>query len=239
MRPIGENSTKPSNGLNSRPAVVCDFDDTTVLENVAQMLLQEFGGDGWREYQRQNTNHRMSLMRYQELAFSTVTASREAMKALVKERVTLRPHFRSLFEYCRKQNVPLAIASMGLDFYVEALLEREEMESIPFYTVDTQFSPQGINFGYRYTWEQCWQPGNCKCRAIEEYRKKGHSILFAGDGKSDICPATKKSDMVFARRYLEEHFQEQGLSYTQLTDFSPIVNALRAIDYANGGTDLR
>ncbi len=211
---------------NGRPAVVCDFDNTVVIENVAEILLTEFGGEGWRDHQQRNIQQRISLKEYQELAFSTVKAGRETMKALVKERATLRPHFKTLYEYCRAKHVPLAIASMGLDFYVEALLEREGMESIPYFAADTEFTPQGINFGYRYTWEGCWQPGNCKCLALERYRRQGHTIFFAGDGKSDICPA-QKSDLVFAHRHLKEHYQGNNLPFVELTDFSKVLDAVR------------
>ena len=214
---------------NKGPAVICDFDDTTVLENVAELLLREFGGEGWQEYQRQNIRHRMTLKEYQERAFQTVKVGRETMKDFVKERATLRPHFKALFEHCRKNNIPLAIATMGLDFYVEALLEREGMESVECYAADTEFTDEGIRYEYPYASKDCWQPGNCKCAVLERYRKKGHSvILFAGDGKTDICPADR-SDLVFARRYLEEHREEKGLPYEKLNDFSKMVRALEKL----------
>jgi len=214
------------------PAVICDFDDTTAIENVAELLLTEFGGQNWLDFRRQHSRRLITLKEYQERAFLTISAGREEMKALVKERVNLRPHFKSLFEYCKEANIPLAIASMGLDFYVEALLEREGMESIPSFTADTQFTSTGMSFGYRYTWDGCWQPGNCKCRVLQMYRDQGHSIFFAGDGKSDICPAGR-SDVVFARRYLEDHYRGAGLPYIPLTDFSPLLNALQS---ANGSS---
>ena len=209
------------------PAVVCDFDDTTVLENVAEMLLKEFGGEGWKEYQRLNVRHKMTLKEYQERAFQTVKVGREAMKDHVKENATLRPHFKALYEYCVENGIPLAIATMGLDFYVEALLEREGMESVECYAADTEFTEEGIRYEYPYASEECWQPGTCKCAVLERYRKMGHSvILFAGDGKTDICPADR-SDVVFARRYLEEHREEKGLPFVRLTDFEGMVRMLR------------
>ena len=211
------------------PAVICDFDDTTVLENVAEMLLKEFGGEGWREYQRLNVKHRMTLKEYQERAFQTVKVGREEMKNHVKENATLRPHFKAVYEHCRKHGIPLAIATMGLDFYVEALLEREGMESVESYAAETEFTDDGIRYEYPYASKDCWQPGNCKCAVIERYRKKGHStILFAGDGKTDICPADR-SDVVFARRYLEEHREEKGLPFVSLTDFSDMVSRLKEL----------
>ncbi|SVE50383.1 uncharacterized protein METZ01_LOCUS503237, partial [marine metagenome] len=84
---------------------------------VAQIILEGFGGPGWREYQRQNSMHLISLKEYQELAFSTVKVGRQAMKTLVKEKATLRPKFKALYQYCADNDIPLAIASMGLDFY--------------------------------------------------------------------------------------------------------------------------
>lgn len=233
MRPTEKNFSKANKG----PAVVCDFDDTTVLENVAEMLLKEFGGEGWEEYQRQNVQHRMSLKEYQERAFQTVKVGREAMKDHVKENATLRPHFKALYEYCRKNDIPLAIATMGLDFYVEALLEREGMESVECYAADTEFTEEGIRYEYRYASKDCWQPGNCKCMVLERYREKGHSvILFAGDGKTDICPADR-SDFVFARRFLEEHREEQGQPFVKLTDFSGMVRRLKELNGEGGESD--
>ena len=229
MKDTGRNYRSP----RINPAVICDFDDATALENVAELLLNEFGGDGWKLFREQNSRRAITLKEYQERAFRTIKVSKNEMKNLVKARATLRPKFKELFDYCHKNNIPLVIASMGLDFYVEALLEREGMESISHYTVDTEFTDDGIVFGYRYTWEGCWQPGNCKCRVLEEYKRKGHCILFAGDGNSDICPA-QKSDVVFAHRFLEKHCKQENLPYIYLNDFSKIIDYLEALKTSEG-----
>ena len=135
------------------PAVICDFDDTTAIENVAELLLREFGGQNWLNFKEQHGRRLINLKDYQELAFLTISAGRDEMKDLVKKSVHLRPQFKLLFEYCRDSQIPLAIASMGLDFYIEALLEREDMESIPVFAADTQFTSTGLKFGYKYTWD--------------------------------------------------------------------------------------
>lgn len=224
MKGTERSSKKP----NKYPVVVCDFDDTTVVENVAELLLLEFGDGKWLDYRRQHSMQLISLKDYQELAFSTVKVSRDMMKSAVTERVTLRPHFKALFNYCRDTKVPLVIASMGLDFYIEAVLEREDMTSIPYFAVDTKFTSSGINFDYRFPWDGCWQSGNCKCRVLEQYRRQNYPILFAGDGKSDICPASK-ADLVFAHRHLAQHRQRNGLTYTELTDFSPVLESVKRL----------
>ncbi|MFH1085099.1 MAG: hypothetical protein V1772_04995, partial [Chloroflexota bacterium] len=68
-------------------AVLCDYDDTTALENVAELLLERFGHDGWRDLRQQFRAGHISLREYQERAFANVTATRTDMMALVQERV--------------------------------------------------------------------------------------------------------------------------------------------------------
>ena len=204
------------------PAVICDFDDTTMLENVAEIILKEFGGNEWEVYRKQHSLKMIGLKEYQELAFKSVKADVTQMKAIVKQRATSRPYFKTLFDYCESHDIPLAIATLGLDFYVEAVLEREGMETLQHYSATTKFIGNQMQFSYPYASERCWQTGNCKCAVIQKYRSLGYSILFAGDGNSDICPADK-ADTVFAHRFLEQNYQSRGLSYIPLTDFAQVL----------------
>ncbi len=129
-------------------AVLCDFDDTTAVENVAELVMRRFGGDGWHDLREEFRSGHFPLREYQEAAFSTVRAGRDEMMALVQEKATLRPRFKDLHAYCRQHDIPLAIVSNGLDFYVQALLEREGLADVPFYTVQTRFSGNGMEFAY-------------------------------------------------------------------------------------------
>ena len=71
-------------------AVICDFDDTTMLENVAEIILKEFGGNEWEVYRKQHSLKMIGLKEYQELAFKSVKADVTQMKSIVKQLATLR-----------------------------------------------------------------------------------------------------------------------------------------------------
>ena len=89
------------------PAVICDFDDTTAVENVAELLLDRFSEDTtWRELRRQARERTISLKEYQEQAFNRAGASVDEMKAEVRARATLRPHFKELWRYCNAREIP-------------------------------------------------------------------------------------------------------------------------------------
>ncbi len=225
------------------PAVLCDFDDTTAVENVAELLLARFSQDSaWKELQQQSRENRIGLKEYQERAFGGTRASREEMQALVKAQATLRPHFKELWSYCRTRSIPLGIVTVGLDFYVDALLEREGLEDVPRYAVKTGFTPQGITYEYLHTWdgsggspqEVCSRWGNCKCSVLGKYRRMGHPIFYVGDGRSDYCPASV-ADRVFARSHLARLCDEKGMSYTEFRDFRDVMQGLDDWTAQRGG----
>jgi 2,3-diketo-5-methylthio-1-phosphopentane phosphatase len=247
MSSTGQNSAgaSASRWAGKPPAVLCDFDDTTAEENVASLLLSRFSDNGtWERLRQAHRERQIGLKEYQERAFRTVTAGRDAMQAHVKEKATLRPYFKDLWGYCRSRSVPLAIVTVGLDFYVEALLEREGLQEVPRYAVQTEFTPQGIIYNYPHPWEssggsseeQCGLFGNCKCRALMEHRRRGHTILYVGDGRSDFCPASI-ADQVFAHGPLTELMDERRMPYTPFRDFRDMLDALRAMERPREGTD--
>ncbi len=222
-------TAKASARANNKPAVLCDFDDTAAAQNVAEMLLEHFGDGQWQELRSKFRKGLLTLKEYQELSFAGVTATREVMKALVKDKASLRPYFKELQAYCHAHQIPLAIVSHGLDFYIKALLEKEGQEGVPAFSVGTQYTNGGITFKYQYTWDGCYQPGNCKCAILRRYKQRGHTILYAGDGSSDYCPATKEADLVFARSYLAQRCREEQVPFVEFEDFRKVLEEVERI----------
>ena len=243
-------NTRTSPNQGNRPtAVLCDFDDTTAVENVAEILLQHFSQhDDWQRLRLSFREKKISFREYQEQAFTALRATRDAMTDLVKEKATLRPYFKQLWEYCRSKEIPLAIVSAGLDFYVDALLEREGLEDVPRYTVRTNFTHGGIAFEYPNQWdgsgastyEACREWGNCKCTVLSRYRKTNRDILYVGDGRSDYCPASI-ADYVIARSLLADLCRETGTPYSEFHDFRDVVSHLEngpQRDHQNGAESV-
>jgi 2-hydroxy-3-keto-5-methylthiopentenyl-1-phosphate phosphatase len=226
------------------PAVLCDFDDTTAVENVAQLLLEHFcPKDMWQQLRSESQANVITFREYQEGTFSATSAGKEAMKALVKARATLRPHFKELWQYCRSRDIPMAIVTVGLDFYVDALLEREGLKELPRFAVKTSFTSDGIVYEYPHGWDgsgaasqqECSRWGNCKCSVLGKYRRMGHSIFYVGDGRSDFCAASI-ADRVFAREPLAQLCRDNGVAYTEFHDFGDVITELRgAHSLVDGG----
>ena len=214
--------------------ILCDFDDTAADRNVEKLLLDAFPegpftdtNPRWRDLHWQYLNAEITLAKHQESAFAGLPASRERQANYAKANASLRPGFRKLAGYCAANGVELAIVSHGLDFYVQALPEKADLEHIPVFAVETGDSLLGETmFTYRVSQDECpWAPGSCECYILEEYRERGHKVLYAGDGLSNTCPA-KKADFVFTRDELLSFCQAHDLPHRELTDFNVILEYL-------------
>ena len=211
-----------------RPAVLTDFDDTAAVQNVAEMLLLEFGGPTWQDVRRRFRDGQLTLNQYQEITFRDIQAEPRVMQDYVKKNASLRPYFKEMWGYCRENQVPLAVVSQGLDFYIEALLEKEGCGAVPVHAVNTRFDAQGINYEYRYTVPGKEHLGNSKGVVVDSYRDRGHYIVYVGDGMSDF-EAAARADLVFAHRVLADECQRQEIPFRPFTDFGGVLQAVKEL----------
>ena len=214
------------------PAFLTDFDDTAAVQNVAELLLNRFGDTTWTQVRQQFRDGQINLKEYQELTFRNIRADRSAMQHYVREYARLRPYFSELRSYCRSNNIPMAVVSQGLDFYISALLERDGFGDVPIYAVDTIFEHGRISYHYNHVYPGRERQGNSKALVVEQFQKQGYYVVFAGDGASDQ-EASQQADMVFAHRTLARFCDEQGIDYKPFTDFESILLTLREL-HLNG-----
>ena len=210
-----------------RVALLVDFDDTAAEQNVAETLLKEFGGDSWQAFREAFRNGTMNLRHYQEEAFNQIDATLEEMGGALAKLAWLRPGFQELNKYCQSNEIQLSIVTNGLEFYVDALLNEARLRSIPSYSIGVSGRPRNLRYSYPYATDACWEWGNCKCKVLDEHRNGGTRIVYAGDGRSDLC-AAKQADFVFARSTLLDYCRQLDLPHQEFNDFHEVVAAFTA-----------
>ena len=228
MRTTGENYENDSR----RPAVLVDFDDTAAEQNVAQMLLERFGDPNWQDVRERFRDGELTLTEYQEITFRNILADRSTMQDYVKRHANLRPYFKELWEHCHASDIPMAIVSQGLDFYIEALLDDALIDDrghaqLPVYAVNTQFTSQGISYTYEYARPGEEKQGNSKGLVVDQYRQSGHYVFYAGDGLSDF-EAASRVDLLFAHRTLAEECTRLNIPFRPFTDFQDMLLAVQS-----------
>ena len=210
--------------------ILSDFDNTVVHENVAQLLAEHFSSLDVEEYRQCYRNREISFKDYQEIIFSGVSASQMTLKEYAKEHANLRAGFIELVNYCRQQKIDFAIVTLGLDFYVDAVLEQYNLSDIPSFAVKTRFTSQGIEYDYPHSTPECASWGNCKCLTLMKYRHNGKKVAYIGDGLSDSCPAFK-SDVIFALGALANECEKRKKPYYPISTFFDVMDQLRNIEW--------
>ena len=214
------------------PAVLVDFDDTAAEQNVAALLLERFGDSTWEAVRDRFRAGELTLKEYQEITFRNIRADRAVMRDYVKEHANFRPFFKEVWGYCLSHGMPMAIVSQGLDFYIQALLEKEDLDQVPVYCVNTKFTLQGITYQYYYSQPGQERQGNSKGLVVDRYKARGHYIVYAGDGISDL-EAAPKADLLFAHRTLADECRRQNIPYRPFRDFQDMLLSLREL-HVNG-----
>ena len=201
--------------------VLIDFDDTITTTNVAHIVLSEFAEPNWPEIRQQFIRGEIPPEGYFETPFENISAEKSIQENHIKQHAEVRPGFTEFNKFCVKNDIAIAIVSRGLDYYIEAVLEKYQITNIPIFAVPTQFNGGKMKIISKYTDVNCNQWGICKCSVLQKYRESSDIIIYIGDGQNDLCPA-KKSNIIFARDALIRHCKQENIDFHRFSDFTSI-----------------
>ena len=206
-----------------------DFDGTITIEDVSFMLLDTFTGSAWRDVLREYTEGRIPVGEFNRRVFAHVTEDRETLLdcALNSGKVTVRPGFRELVEYCHKNDYRTAIISNGLRFYIEAIMAELGIDDMEIHAAENAFGPDGIRVRYVGPDGREIQVG-LKEAYTELYNREGFRVVYIGNGSSDIHPA-KIASKVFATDDLLVKCREDNIDYTPFTDFYDVLEGIKLL----------
>ena len=136
----------------------------------------------------------------------------------------MRPGFKDLVAYCRRQGHRLVIVSNGLDFYIKAILEDIGERDIEVFAARTRFHPDGIKVQYigpdgRYL------DSNFKKAYTDFFLREGYRITYIGNGMSDILPASQ-CHRIFATGDMLVRCRKLGLKCIPFAGFGEVIRGL-------------
>jgi 2-hydroxy-3-keto-5-methylthiopentenyl-1-phosphate phosphatase len=210
-------------------AVQCDFDGTITEEDVSFLLLDTFVGSQWREMWKDYVAGKIPVGTFNKKVFALVKADRRTLLDVVfsSDRVKIRPGLRELLDYCSQKGFKFIIVSNGLIFYIEAILENLGLDSIEVFAAQNQFSPDGMKVKYVGPDGSEMEVG-FKEAYTELLRKRGYSVVYVGNGVSDIY-SSRQAIKVFATGDLLQRCREEKLECTPFNDLNDVVWGLEAL----------
>lgn len=161
--------------------------------------------------------------------------------------IQLDPGFKSFYEWCQAENIPVIVISSGMKPIISALLTNligeDAMKNIEIVSNDVEINPNDES-----DWEIIYRDpesgfGHDKARSIKQYldshgytSKDNTPVLFyCGDGVSDLS-AAKETDLLFAKhgKDLIKYCIRESIPYTEFNDFQEILSKVQTIVKHNG-----
>ena len=208
----------------------CDFDGTITTEDVSFLILDAYGDKGWRRMFQDYKDGKISVGRFNTLAFATVREDRETLLELVRKKARLRPGFRELVAFCQGNNMEFAVVSNGLDFYIRAILQDIGIDNIKVFSATTRFAAEGVEARYIGPGGDIVED-SFKDTYLRLFQQEGYRVIYAGNGTSDARPA-QQAYHCFATGDLLAYFKKKGVNCTPFNDLNDIVDGLRSLKLA-------
>ena len=202
-------------------AVILDFDGTITMRDIGALLVGEFAhGDGWKRAEERYTRGQISLREVWRIEMHDLYESEhEAMRDRAVELAEIRPGFVELVQHCLAEGIPIEVASSGIRFYIDAVLDMAGVQGLHVAAPDIGFDSDGRGLvTFKNGVLDCDVTAMCKCERIWRQRRAGREVLFVGDGHSDMCSAAQ-ADHVAALGALAEHCEGDGIEFTPFEDF--------------------
>ncbi|MGZ3579234.1 MAG: MtnX-like HAD-IB family phosphatase [Syntrophales bacterium] len=206
-----------------RLLILCYFDGTVSTVDMGNEILNRFTDKGWEEIDRAYCAGEIgSRVAYMRVA-SLFTGSRSQMLEFVSGREKIDPHFLEFYRFCQSKGVDLKIVSDGLDFYIDAILKRNNLHDIEFFSNVTVFQDDNkLSIEFPRMNDKCEKCGTCKKDVLRDYRSNYDRVIYVGNGYSDVCPA-KDADLVFAKEVLYEKCRQDGTACVHYENFRDIL----------------
>lgn len=216
---MGSSSTLPA--LATKPKIIffTDYDGTVTQQDSNDFMTDNVGYGV--ELRRKGNRDVLEGTRHFRDAFQemmdSVSLPFDRCVELLSRNITLDPHFKEFFRFCRESNIPVVILSGGMRPIIKGMLRawlgEDEAETIQIVSNDVAVREGKASVdeegGWRIRFHDDSSFGHDKSLEIRPYAALPAAerpiLLYAGDGVSDLS-AAKETDLLFAKKGRGELF---------------------------------
>lgn len=210
-------------------SVVCDFDGTICQQDVMDTLLERFGGNHWEQLEADWLAGKLGSRDCMQGQVADLRMSQAQLDAHLGD-MRLDPDFAHFVALTRQLQMPLAIASDGLDYAIHTLLQRDGLQDLPV-AANCLHAGEALQQWWLSSPNQAsgCGSGTCKCARMGQMRSSLRpQVLLIGDGSSDFC-AAGNADFVFAKDKLATHCRHHDIAHARIENFADACHLLPAL----------
>ncbi len=215
--------------MTRKAALFIDFDGTICPVDISNTFFTRYASD----------DAQIAVQQWKQGLISSVECLRRELEAykgklsLLQEFARQQPideGFYRLRSICDEKGIDIFIVSDGLDYYINAFLERHGVSGT-VYTNTLTANGESWQLLFPFYNEECGRCANCKSSHVERERSKGKFIVYVGDGLSDKC-AARRADIIFAKGDLARYCDENQIRYHSFSTLDEVADYISSPEFA-------
>lgn len=212
------------NEINRNYKVFVDFDGTITKQDVYEHMFLKFGdADVAKRIIDRWISKEITSIDTCNLLCETVEDFNPGLFDEFLRTIEIEESFIKFVKFCEVNNIDLYVVSDGLDYYIDKLMIRENLNHLTVYSNHLSFDENGkLIPGFPYTDEECNLCANCKRNHILNHSSDEDITIYIGDGFSDSCPA-QYVDFIFAKRSLLKFCEANRISFYPFNNFDDVI----------------
>jgi 2-hydroxy-3-keto-5-methylthiopentenyl-1-phosphate phosphatase len=214
-------------------AILVDFDGTASLDDVSEVLLQEFADPGWPLYDELVDRSEMGLREAGRYQSGMLGGTKDEMLAFALDQCRLDPTFAPFVGWAEESALEITVVSDGFGFYIRPMLEAGGLAQLEVLTNELVVDGERPRLAHPHGHPECRGCGTCKMLAAVTARERVGPVAFVGEGQSDRYGALY-SDIVFAKKDLVRICRDDGVPFLPWETFDDVRQVLEHIDRLPG-----
>ncbi len=208
-----------------KPVLVFDFDNTLTEGDVLDDVIERFSpNDAWRAWEREWAEGRMSARECLKLQVENLRVTREMLFEHLSS-VRVDPAFARILEWARDRQVDTIIVSDSFEPLIRHILGNNAIEGVPVFANALAFDGDRLKPSFPHYDPAFPRSANAKAKHLAPY--SGCTIVFAGDGRSDL-DAALASDVVFAKDSLARDLEARGMAFRPFNRLGTVLEYLES-----------
>lgn len=208
-------------------ALLLDFDGTISEGDVGVALLERFArDDSWKIIDNDYVNGRVGSRMAYRVVEGLLEGTRDEWTRYVLDAFRLDTGLERLCSLAETQGWLLEVVSDGLGYYIDALLGRAGI-AVPVRS--NELLGGGHSGRPRivtpYVNPHCGRCGTCKTERVEALAAAGWTVVYVGDGFSDLC-AAPRAHVLFAKSVLARHCAEHAIPFEPFETLEDVARVL-------------
>jgi len=206
--------------------IACDFDGTITERDTLDLVVRRYAPGVWDSVEARLRAGEIDMFGAMQEEFEHVRAREADVVAHILAEAGLRAGFGEFVRWIEREGHQLLVVSAGFRTLIDPVLAAAGLSHLHVHAGDALFTLEGTWIAFPPSRMPCVaECAHCKSETIAAHGPFAGPVVYIGDGFSDRC-ASRVADVVFARRELARHLDDEGVAYHPFEDFHQVMEIL-------------